>query len=289
MAGITRFAPSPTGPLHLGHAYSAILSHDRGRAGGGSFLIRFEDIDTARCRPEWEVSILDDLAWLGLTWDAPPLRQSARKHLYQDALQTLWTRGLIYRCTCSRADIEAALGAPQEGAPRPTGPDGTIYPGTCRNRPGRGDGCCPTDAHLRLDMQRALACADPDGRGIAFVDSGPGHEGTHRTRPETYCRNIGDVVLARRDFGTSYHLSVVLDDAEQAITEVVRGEDLFEATRIHALLQRLFDLPQPTYHHHVLIRDEAGKRLAKRDNARAIGTYRAQGATPADIRRLVGL
>ena len=271
---ITRFAPSPTGPLHLGHAYSAMLAHDMARDAGGVFLLRIEDIDRTRARPEWEAQIIDDLTWLGLTWPTPILRQSDRLPLYRDALSHLWDRGLLYPCTCNRRDILAAASAPQEGAPM--GPDGVIYPGTCRHRPRTGP--LPTDTALRLDMD--LAARGP----MAWRDNG---SPTTATR-DTFVGAIGDVVLARRDMGTSYHLSVVIDDAAQGITHVTRGEDLAEATPIHVLLQHLLDLPTPIYHHHRLIRDEAGKRLAKRDDARAIATYRAEGVSPADIRRMVG-
>jgi len=285
MAFVTRFAPSPTGPLHLGHAYSALLAHDMARAEGGRFLLRIEDIDPSRSRPAWERQMIDDLTWLGVTWDAEPLRQSARTGLYQQALDQLWQRDLLFPCTCSRRDIDLALGAPQEGA----GPDGPVYPGTCRGRHCGGLPCSmmprPTDVHLRLDMgAAAMAC---DDARLCFTETGPAHRGAVFTRREQYIRDIGDILLARKDFATSYHLSVVLDDAAQGITQVIRGEDLFDATRIHVLLQRLLGLPTPVYHHHRLIRDEKGKRLAKRDDARALSRYRAEGASPDDIRRLV--
>lgn len=280
----TRFAPSPTGPLHLGHAYSAILAHDMARAAGGQFLLRIEDIDRDRSKPEWEAQILEDLAWLGLTWDEAPIRQSDRRPGYDSALDALWARGLLYPCTCTRRDIAEALSAPQEGAAPVLGPDGPVYPGTCRGHARTGPR--PGDAHLRLDMAAALAAMGPPAPG--FTETGPAHAGTIATARDTYRHGIGDVVLARRDMGTSYHLSVVLDDADLGITHVVRGEDLFEATRIHALLQRLLARPTPIYHHHRLIRDETGKRLAKRDDARAIRLYRAEGATPQDIRRMIG-
>ena len=272
---ITRCAPSPTGPLHLGHAFSAMLSHDMARDAGGTFLLRIEDIDRSRARPDWEAQIMDDLTWLGLTWPVPVMRQSDRLTVYRAALAHLWDRGLLYPCTCNRRDILAAASAPQEGAPM--GPDGVIYPGTCRHRPRTGP--LPTDTALRLDMD--LAAREP----VAWRDNGRMLTASR----DTFINDIGDVVLARRDMGTSYHLSVVLDDAAQGVTDVTRGEDLAEATPIHILLQQLLDLPTPVYHHHRLIRDAAGKRLAKRDDARAIATYRAEGATPADIRRMVDL
>ncbi|MBF9058746.1 tRNA glutamyl-Q(34) synthetase GluQRS [Rhodobacterales bacterium HKCCSP123] len=281
----TRFAPSPTGPLHLGHAYSAILAHDMARTGGGAFLLRIEDIDRARARPEWEALILEDLAWLGLAWDGPVMRQSERMDSYEAALDRLWDTGLLYPCTCSRRDIAEALAAPQEGAGPAMGPDGPVYPGTCRPAT-PPTGPRPETAHLRLDMGRAMARLGP---APWFEETGPAHAGRIPIDPATACAEIGDIVLARRDMGTSYHLSVVVDDAEQRITHVTRGEDLFEATRIHVILQRLLDLPTPLYHHHRLIRDEQGKRLAKRDDARAIRLYRAEGVPPPEIRRMVGL
>lgn len=281
MSYVSRFAPSPTGPLHLGHAYSAILAHDRARAAGGRFLLRIEDIDTARSRPEWEAQIYEDLRWLGLTWDGPVLRQSERTGIYASALNHLIDMDLCYPCRCTRGDIRAALSAPQEGAPI-VGPDGPVYPGTCRRRTMAEAG--PQDA-IRLDMTRAVALATPR----AFRETGPAHAGLHRPTPEEMITEVGDIVLARRDIGTSYHVAVTVDDAAQGVTEVVRGEDLFEATKIHALLQQLLQYPTPTYYHHGLIRDEQGKRLAKRDDARAIAAFRAEGASPEDIRRLVGL
>ncbi|TVS04873.1 MAG: tRNA glutamyl-Q(34) synthetase GluQRS [Rhodobacteraceae bacterium] len=276
---VTRFAPSPTGPLHLGHAYSALISAER--AGAGRFVLRIEDIDRTRCRPEWEAQILDDLHWLGLRWETPVMRQSDRMPAYRAALDHLVAEGLLYPCRCTRADIRAALSAPQEGAP-PHGPDGLIYPGTCRARSMADAG--PQDA-LRLNLRAALGRTG----ALFFTENGPLHTGEHAIDPNWMAAQVGDVVLARRDMGTSYHLSVVVDDAAQGITEVTRGVDLFEATVIHVLLQALLKLSQPTYWHHDLIRDEQGKRLAKRDDARAIALYRAQGATPQDIRAMIGL
>ncbi|MEY8827583.1 tRNA glutamyl-Q(34) synthetase GluQRS [Sedimentitalea sp. XS_ASV28] len=285
----TRFAPSPTGPLHLGHAYSALLAHDMAMSRNGRFLLRIEDIDQSRARPEWYSAIEDDLHWLGITWSGKVLRQSDRTATYSAALQTLWSRGLLYPCTCSRRDIEAAASAPQEGAPH-HGPDGLIYPGTCRpNTPG-GALRCPEDTPLRLDVRRALAAIEDEPLSFRETGSGPdGETGLITISGASLRDDVGDVVLRRRNMGTSYHLSVVLDDAAQGISHVVRGRDLFEATRIHVLLQRLLNLPTPTYHHHRLIRDETGKRLAKRDDARAIARYRAEGATPQDIRSMVDL
>lgn len=282
---ITRFAPSPTGPLHLGHAYSALLAYDMAQAAGGEFVVRIEDIDQSRARPEWEAQIYDDLAWLGIKWRDPVLRQSDRLDAYTDALQTLWTAGHLYPCSCTRRDIHDAISAPQEGAAI-IGPDGAIYPGTCRhNEP---PNTFPDNTALRLNLRTAMADLKP----VTFSETGSGptaHTGLIEFTAQDAISTIGDIVLARRDMGTSYHLSVVLDDAIQGVTHVVRGADLFEATKIHALLQRLLGLPTPTYHHHRLIRDGTGKRLAKRDDARAIAKYRQDGASPADVRNLVGL
>ena len=277
---ITRFAPSPTGPLHLGHAYAAILAHDMARAAGGRFLLRIEDIDRERSKPHWEAQLLDDLRWLGLTWDEPVLRQSDRLPLYRDALEKLWHGGLLYSCTCTRRDIEQAASAPQEGVP--LGPDGIVYPGTCREKGAPRPGQTLPATALRLRMDRAAT-------ETSFEETGPAHRGLHRITADRMIHGVGDVVLARREMGTSYHLAVVLDDAAQGITHVTRGADLFEATCIHVTLQRLLGLPVPIYHHHDLIRDAAGKRLAKRDDARALAKYRAEGASPADIRRLICL
>lgn len=282
MTFTTRFAPSPTGPLHLGHAYSAMLAHDMAQAQGGRFLLRIEDIDRARARPEWEAQIYDDLAWLGLSWEQPVLRQSDNMKVYRQAIDTLWKSGLIYPCTCNRRDIQSALSAPQEGAVL-SGPDGPIYPGTCRHVPDP-DTPIPDTAALRLNIARAV----PMLRDLRYTETGE-TAGEVDFTDEDLTQTLGDIVLARRDMGTSYHLSVVLDDAAQGINHVVRGADLAEATRIHVVLQQLLNLPTPVYHHHRLIRDDAGKRLAKRDDARAIAKYRAEGATPRDIRRLVGL
>ena len=275
MSYTTRFAPSPTGPLHLGHAFSALTAYDRARA--GKFLLRIEDIDHARSKPEFEHQIYDDLRWLGLTWPEPVMRQSDRLPAYRAALDRLNTLGLCYPCRCSRADIRAALSAPQEQALL-RGFDGPVYPGTCRSR--KMSDAKPTDS-IRLNLAAAL---DRLGQMPSFTEAGPLHPGQHALRA-----SFGDIVLARRDIGTSYHLSVVVDDAAQGITEVVRGSDLFEATFIQILLQELLELPRPNYFHHRLIRDESGKRLAKRDDARAIAKYRADGLSAQDVRALVGL
>ena len=269
---LTRFAPSPTGFLHLGHAYSALTAWGR----PGRCLLRIEDIDSARCRPEFETAIFEDLRWLGLDWPEPVMRQSDRRAAHVVALDRLIALGVCYPCRCTRGEIRAALDAPQEGAlPGP-------YPGTCRRRPmaeaGRGDA-------IRLDLARAMALTGP----VGFTETGPLHPGQHAADPARMAQTLGDVVLARRDIGPAYHLAVVVDDAAQGITGVVRGVDLFEATPLHRVLQALLGLPAPAYFHHALIRDETGRRLAKRDDARAIRRYRADGATPQDVAAMVGL
>ena len=283
MIQVERFAPSPTGRLHLGHAFSAITAHDAARAAGGRFLLRIEDIDAGRRRPDYEGGIKADLAWLGLRWETPVLRQSARLPAYAAALARLNALGLLYPCACTRADIAAAMGAPQEGAEAAGAP----YPGTCRGRRDAGGDGAP--AALRLDMARALALA---GRGLWFEELGAGPDGeTGRIAldPAALLATVGDVALARKDVATSYHLAVVVDDAFQGVTHVTRGRDLFAVTPLHRLLQALLGLPTPRWRHHRLIRDADGRRLAKRDDARALAALRAEGATPQDIRRMVGL
>ena len=279
----TRFAPSPTGALHLGHAFSALTADARAKATGGTFLLRIENTDTARCNPALEAAMLDDLRWLGLDWPEPVLRQSDHLPRYGAALDQLSATGLTYNCRCSRGDIHAALSAPQEGATH-LPPDEAVYPGTCRSN---HLAAAPGHA-IRLDLARALERLGM--RPPGFDESGPEQAGHHWLNPDDMRRTIGDVVLARKDIGTAaYHLAVVVDDAAQGITEVVRGMDLFAATPIHRLLQALLGLPTPQYHHHRLIRDDRGKRLAKRDDARSLASLRSEGATPQDIRAMVGL
>ncbi len=284
---IERFAPSPTGPLHLGHAFSALTAWDRASAEGGDFLLRIEDIDRQRSRAEWEQQIYDDLRWLGLEWPMPVRRQSEHLQDYRHALQSLWSRELLFICSCTRHDIRRHLAAPQEGVDI-YGPDGMIYPGTCRRIHGRGGRLAHIAEVLRLDMESATEGIET----LGFVETGEGPNG--ETGVITFAASdlisvAGDIVLARKTMATSYHLSVVVDDAIQKVSHVTRGQDIFDATKIHVLLQRLLGLPTPVYHHHRLIRDENGKRLAKRDDARAIAKYRAEGATPQDIRAMVGL
>ena len=276
MSARTRFAPSPTGRLHPGHAFSALVA--AGRAGPGGFLLRIEDIDHTRCRPGFERAILEDLGWLGLSWPEPVLRQSARRAAYRAALARLAAAGLVYPCRCSRRDIAAALSARQEGAAH------TVYPGTCRGRSMAEAG--PEDA-LRLDLRKALAALA--GRPLGFHETGPEAPGWHALDAAGLLAGTGDIVLARRDIATSYTMAVVVDDAHQAITEVVRGADLLAETPVQVLLQALLDLPTPAYHHHRLIRDAHGRRLAKRAGDGSLATLRAAGVTPAGIRRRLGL
>jgi glutamyl-Q tRNA(Asp) synthetase len=252
---VTRFAPSPTGRLHLGHAWSAVQAHDRARSAGGRFLLRIEDIDGTRSRPEHVAGIIDDLRWLGLGWDEAPVFQSQRLDLYADALDRLAATGLAYRCTCTRADIAAAASAPH-------GPDGAVYPGTCRGRE-----IDPATPHCwRLDMAAATARAG----ALDWIDEIAGPIAADPV-PQ------GDVVLARKDAPSSYHLAVTVDDAAQGVTHVVRGRDLFAATHVHRLLQALLDLPTPVYRHHALLTGSDGERLAKRHGAPALADLRAGG------------
>ncbi|MEM8692823.1 MAG: tRNA glutamyl-Q(34) synthetase GluQRS [Pseudomonadota bacterium] len=277
----TRFAPSPTGPLHLGHAFSAIVAHDMAQNLGGTFLLRMDDIDRVRSKPEFEKQAMDDLHWLGLRWPEPVRKQSRSALHFKALIDQLSYMGLVYPCSCSRADVEQASDAPQEGVPT-HGPDGRIYPGTCRNR---DMGSYENGDAIRLNVAKATKV----GNLPSFTETGPRFEGVHRLSAEDLQATIGDFVVSRRDTGAAYHLAVVADDTDQKINHVVRGEDLFEATRIHVLLCHLLELPIPVYHHHRLIRDQNGKRLAKRDDARALAKYRSDGATPQDIRRMIGL
>lgn len=276
---VTRFAPSPTGLLHLGHAYSALMAWEAAAASGGVCLLRIEDIDTGRARTEYEAAIYEDLAWLGFAWPEPVMRQSERHAAYAQALGVLGRLGVTYPCRCTRADIRAALSAPQErDAPKESAAP-TVYPGTCRSRALSEAG--PGEA-IRLDLDRALDLVG--GQPLSWRETGPSHASTYSLDPDALRREIGDVVLARKDIGTAaYHLAVVVDDAAQGVTQVTRGEDLLEATPIHRLLQALLGLPVPVWHHHGLVRDETGKRLAKRDDARAIRAYREAGLSPEAV------
>jgi glutamyl-Q tRNA(Asp) synthetase len=260
---ITRFAPSPTGRLHLGHAYSALLAHDHARAAGGQFLLRIEDIDQGRCRAEFVDGIFEDLRWLGLEWDGDVVFQSQRTSLYTKALDQLTAKGLVYRCWCTRAEIAESAGAPQ-------GDTGAIYPGTCKGRADPGDG---RPFCWRLDVSAATKAL---GQGFGWHEQSSGFV---PAQP----RLLGDVVIARKDAGTSYHLAVTVDDAAQGVTDIVRGRDLFAATHVHCLLQALLDLPTPRYHHHPLLLDETGERLAKRRNSPTLAALRADGMDPKHV------
>ncbi|MBJ7442109.1 MAG: tRNA glutamyl-Q(34) synthetase GluQRS [Sphingopyxis sp.] len=258
---LTRFAPSPTGDLHLGHAYSAVLAHDAARAAGGAFRIRIDDIDGSRSREEYVGASLADLTWLGLGWDGEPVRQSARLGDYAAALDTLRARDLVYPCFCTRADIAASLSAPH-------GPSGAVYPGTCRDlTAAERERRIAAEPHCwRLDTARALAIVgdliwEEQGQGMRTAD------------PLAH----GDIVLARKDAPASYHLASTLDDTAMGVTHIIRGGDLIAATDVHRLLQALLDLPTPLYRHHPLIFGPDGKRLAKRDAAASLAAMRAAG------------
>ena len=282
MSHVTRFAPSPNGYLHLGHAYSALFAAE---AAGkdGRFLLRIEDIDAGRARPEFEAAILEDLAWLGLTWETPVRRQSKHFEDYWTALDRLQGLDATYPCFCTRRDIQDAGAAPH-------GPEGVAYPGTCR-----GLTASEIAAHraagrphaVRLNLKTALDRTGP----ASFVESGTplvGNAGAITASAGALHRTLGDVVIARKDVPTSYHLAVTVDDALQGITLVTRGQDLFFATPIHRLLQELLDLPQPEYRHHRLITDDAGGRMAKREGSRTLRDYRAEGLPAEEVRALIG-
>lgn len=264
---VTRFAPSPTGRLHAGHAFSAIRAHDFARARGGGFLLRIEDIDPGRAREEFVAGIEEDLRWLGLHWDGDAIRQSARHDAYRAALGALGSAGLLYPCFCTRADIANAASAPH-------GPDGAVYPGICRALdPVAREQRMEREPHAwRIAMDRASAQTGP----LYWQDSGGGEIAADPLR-------FGDVVLARKDAPASYHLAVTVDDAWQRVTDVVRGADLFEATHIHRLLQALLGLPTPLYHHHPLLVDASGERLAKRRGSESLAALRARGVDPVAL------
>lgn len=279
-ATVTRFAPSPTGWLHLGHAYAALFAAGlAAQAPDGRFLIRLEDIDGTRARPEYETALFEDLAWLGLQWEMPVRRQSEHADDYRAALLKLHQLDLLYPCFCTRKEIQDEIARAGQA---PHGPDGPLYPGTCRQRSTSekqhllAEG---TPYALRLDVAKAVQLC---GGELTWEDAA---RGLQTARPEVF----GDVVLARKDTPASYHLAVVVDDALQGITLVTRGEDLFEATHLHRLLQHLLDLPVPRWHHHRLIADENGRRLAKRDNARALRTLREEGWSAQQVRQRLGL
>jgi glutamyl-Q tRNA(Asp) synthetase len=269
---VTRFAPSPTGYMHLGHVRSALEGWRAARQSGGRFLLRLEDLDRVRCRDEYAAAILEDLAWLGIDWDGPVRRQSEHFDDYRDALGRLEELGVLYPCFCTRREIQAEI-AQAGGAPQ--GEAGPLYPGTCRQleladrvakeRAG-------LDFALRLDLARALALTGP----LDWIEEGGGAPQHVNADPAM----LGDVVLARKETPASYHLAVTVDDALQGVTLVTRGEDLATATHIHRLLQALLGLPTPHYHHHPLLTDATGRRLAKRDHALTIGAMRASGMRP---------
>ncbi len=274
---IFRFAPSPTGFLHLGHAFSAWTSWHRARLAGGRFVLRIEDIDPDRCRPAFAEAVFEDLAWLGIDWDGEVVFQSRRLEVYQGLLAALAGRGLVYPCFCSRAEIRREVAA-SAGAPH--GPEGALYPGTCRRlsadeRAARLAAGAPHG--WRLDVERALDGAS----GLWFCDE---RAGEVLARPEMF----GDVVLGRRETPASYHLCVTCDDAAQGVTHVVRGEDLLPATHVHRLLQFLFEWAVPKYAHHGLLRDTAGMRLSKRDGAFSLRAMRAAGMSREDILSRIG-
>lgn len=272
----TRFAPSPTGPLHLGHAYSALYGHRLAEAKNGLWLLRIDDLDHNRSKPEWTQQIFDDLRWLGLAWPEPVRFQSQETASYQTALDELARAKLIYPCCCNRADIAQAAAAPQEGVPE-FGPDGRIYPGTCRHRSlsqaGAGDA-------LRLNMRKAVKALQ---KPVTYEEFGTQLSERITLKPEALIAQAGDVVLRRKDQGAAYHLAVVIDDDAQNITDVVRGADLSAATQIHVVLQQLLNIQTPRYHHHALIRDETGKRLAKRSDSEALSTLRKAGHSAQNI------
>ncbi|HEX4303533.1 MAG TPA: tRNA glutamyl-Q(34) synthetase GluQRS [Rhizomicrobium sp.] len=281
---VTRFAPSPTGLLHLGHAFAALTA---ARA-GERFLLRIEDIDTARCREEFVTAIFEDLHWLGLRWEEPVLRQSARSEAYRAALDVLEGKGLLYPCFCTRKEIADEIARAAEAphydglAASQPGPDGPIYPGTCRHltKEERGARIAAGTAHaLRLDTVKAAAMAGP----LQFEELGQGPNGEHGVIVADPLL-FGDIVLARKDMPAAYHLAVVVDDAHQGVTRVTRGNDLFAAAHVQRLLQALLDLPAPEYAHHRLVLDASGRKFSKRDHAVTLRSLRADGVTPDSIR-----
>jgi glutamyl-Q tRNA(Asp) synthetase len=288
MPSVFRFAPSPNGYLHLGHALSALLNFDRARQTGGRLLLRIEDIDTARCRPEFEAAIYQDLAWLGIAWESPVRRQSEHLVCYRAALEKLSSLGLVYPSFESRAEIARLVVEREAEAPWPRDPDGApLYPGAAKRlAPDERARLLASGVRYALRLDMAAACARAGDLTWIEHGEGPnGETGAVAARPEAW----GDVTLARKETPTSYHLSVVVDDALQGVTDVVRGQDLFPSTGVHRLLQRLLGLPQPAYRHHRLVLDSQGRKLSKSTKATGLRELRAGGATPADIRRLVGL
>jgi glutamyl-Q tRNA(Asp) synthetase len=285
---VFRFAPSPNGYLHLGHALSALLNFDIARAAGGRFLLRIEDIDATRCRPEYETAIYEDLAWLGIAWEQPVRRQSEHLKRYREALERLEEQRLTFPSFESRAEIARLVGDRESHVRWPRDPDGApLYPGTARQMPEaeRAARIARGDAYaIRLDMLNAMEWTGP--LTWTEIGAGPsGETGIVAADPAAW----GDVIVGRKETPTSYHLSVVLDDALQGVTHVVRGQDLFWSTSVHRVLQTLLDLPAPVYRHHRLILDAEGRKLAKSTQATGLRELRAAGITPLDIRRLAGL
>jgi glutamyl-Q tRNA(Asp) synthetase len=280
---VFRFAPSPNGYLHIGHAYSALRNVEMARRMDGRFLLRIEDIDLERCRPEYEQAIYDDLAWLGLTWEEPVLRQSEHFSTYAKAVEYLQARGLLYPCFCSRLDISRAVADRRDWPHDPDG--GPLYPGTClalsederARRLAAGE-----PAALRIHMAQAMVQISQPLRWCEF---GEGKDARDvQAEPALW----GDFVLARKDIPTTYHISVVVDDARQGVTDIVRGQDLFDATSLHRLLQDLFKLPVPRYHHHDLLRDPTGQKLSKSTRAKSLRALREEGVTAQDVRKRLG-
>jgi glutamyl-Q tRNA(Asp) synthetase len=276
MSFVTRFAPSPTGYLHLGHAFSALTAFDAAQAAGGRFLLRIEDIDQGRARPEFEAALYEDLAWLGIAWEEPVRRQSEHMAAYEAALQQLIERNLVYRCFRTRREIAEAIASAPHGEVEEAFRGEALPPDEETAKLAAGESFA-----WRLSLKKTRATFGPAYFTLVFEDE----SGRVRAEPERH----GDVVLARKDFAASYHLASVWDDALQGVTHVIRGEDLREAAHLHVLLQKLLDLPQPVYRHHRLILGADGKRLAKRDAAATLRSLRESGKSPADVRAMVGL
>ncbi|MFQ5533554.1 MAG: tRNA glutamyl-Q(34) synthetase GluQRS [Sphingomonadales bacterium] len=274
---VTRFAPSPSGELHLGHAFSALTCYEAARSTGGRLLLRIEDIDQGRCRPEYVQRIYDDLHWLGIEWEQPVRRQSGHFDDYRAALARLDELGVLYPCFCTRADIRAEI---EKSPNAPHGPDGPLYPGACRTLAAERRAAALAAGQpfaLRIDVEKAIAMA---GGPLTWFDE---KAGEIKARPE----QLGDAVLARKDVPTSYHLAVTVDDHLQGVTLIIRGRDLFHATHLHRLLQALLGYRTPRYHHHDLLTDENGQRLAKRCKSLSLKALREAGATPEDVKRMV--
>jgi glutamyl-Q tRNA(Asp) synthetase len=275
MSETTRFAPSPTGLLHLGHAYAALFAHDYARSSGGRFLVRIEDIDATRSRPEFEAALFEDLAWLGLRWEEPVRRQSEHFADYAAALARLQAMDLLYPCFCTRREIQDEIA---RAGHAPQGPDGALYPGTCRN-------LNATEAADRIAKGNTYAMRLHVSKAVAQFSESLLWEDLERGICTATPAIFGDVVLARKETPASYHLAVVVDDALQGISLVTRGEDLLPASHLHRLLQELLDLPVPRWHHHRLILDAQGRRLAKRDDAKSLRALRSEGWTAERVRQ----